>query len=148
MVNLVHWITIVNRDVGLFSQFYLCGFPHDNSQRVKKWAVARTRFTITSLTAHFTRIVVGDCRDGILFYDYHEVKAIIAFCLLVCMVHWLISFSPLSPFFFVRVAFALEVEIARTCLVLCNIYPDIYIFFLVGRIPKNCSNFTVIRIRD
>ncbi|KAK9921586.1 hypothetical protein M0R45_030090 [Rubus argutus] len=52
--------------------FYLCGFPHDNSQRVKKWAVARTRFTITSLTAHFTRIVVGDCRDGILFYDYHE----------------------------------------------------------------------------
>ncbi|XP_024186910.1 splicing factor 3B subunit 3 isoform X1 [Rosa chinensis] len=52
--------------------FYLCGFPHDNSQRVKKWAVARTRFTITSLTAYFTRIVVGDCRDGILFYDYHE----------------------------------------------------------------------------
>ncbi|PRQ44381.1 putative cleavage/polyadenylation specificity factor, A subunit [Rosa chinensis] len=54
--------------------FYLCGFPHDNSQRVKKWAVARTRFTITSLTAYFTRIVVGDCRDGILFYDYHESK--------------------------------------------------------------------------
>nr|XP_011467138.1 PREDICTED: pre-mRNA-splicing factor prp12 [Fragaria vesca subsp. vesca] len=52
--------------------FYLCGFPHENSQRVKKWAVARTRFTITSLTAHFTRIVVGDCRDGILFYDYNE----------------------------------------------------------------------------
>lgn len=98
MVNLVHCITIVNIDVGIFSQFYLCGFPHDNSQRVKKWAVARTRFTITSLTAHFTRIVVGDCRDGILFYDYHEVKAIIAFCLLVCVVHRLISLPSLHFF--------------------------------------------------
>lgn len=29
---------------------------------------------ITSLTAHFTRIAVGDCRDGILFYTYNEVR--------------------------------------------------------------------------
>lgn len=29
---------------------------------------------IMSLTAHSTRIAVGDCRDGILFYSYHEVR--------------------------------------------------------------------------
>ncbi|KAJ7971393.1 Splicing factor 3B subunit 3 [Quillaja saponaria] len=52
--------------------FYVCGFPNDNPQRVKRFAVGRTRFMITSLTAHFTRIAVGDCRDGILFYYYHE----------------------------------------------------------------------------
>ncbi|XP_054800938.1 pre-mRNA-splicing factor RSE1-like isoform X2 [Prosopis cineraria] len=40
--------------------------------RVRKFAVGRTRYMITSLTAHFTRIAVGDCRDGILFYSYHE----------------------------------------------------------------------------
>lgn len=54
-------------------QFYVCGFPHDDPQRVKRWAVGRTRFMIMTLTAHFTRIAVGDCRDGILFYSYHEV---------------------------------------------------------------------------
>ncbi|XP_008241148.1 PREDICTED: splicing factor 3B subunit 3 [Prunus mume] len=52
--------------------FYVCGFPNDNSQRVRKFAWARTRFMITSLTAHFTTIAVGDCRDGVLFYAYHE----------------------------------------------------------------------------
>ncbi|KAI9122007.1 hypothetical protein K1719_006696 [Acacia pycnantha] len=52
--------------------FYVCGFPNDNPQRVRKFAIGRTRYMITSLTAHFTRIVVGDCRDGILFYSYHE----------------------------------------------------------------------------
>ncbi|XP_044508499.1 splicing factor 3B subunit 3 isoform X3 [Mangifera indica] len=52
--------------------FYVCGFPNDNFLRVKKFAVGRTRFMITSLTAHSTRIAVGDCRDGILFYSYHE----------------------------------------------------------------------------
>ncbi|KAK6945421.1 Cleavage/polyadenylation specificity factor, A subunit, N-terminal [Dillenia turbinata] len=52
--------------------FYVCVFPNDNPQRVKKLAVGRTRFMIVSLTAHFTRIAVGDCRDGILFYAYHE----------------------------------------------------------------------------
>ncbi|KAF2289555.1 hypothetical protein GH714_037126 [Hevea brasiliensis] len=54
------------------STFYVCGFPNDNPQRVRKLAIARTRFTIISLTAYFTRIAVGDCRDGILFYSYHE----------------------------------------------------------------------------
>ncbi|XP_065857046.1 pre-mRNA-splicing factor rse1 isoform X2 [Euphorbia lathyris] len=54
------------------SAFYVCGFPNDNPQRVRKFAVARTRFTVMSLTAHFSRIAVGDCRDGILFYSYNE----------------------------------------------------------------------------
>ncbi|KAL3632383.1 hypothetical protein CASFOL_025367 [Castilleja foliolosa] len=54
------------------NSFYVCGFPNDITQRVKRLAVGRTRFTITTLTAHFTRIAVGDCRDGILFYSYHE----------------------------------------------------------------------------
>ncbi|XP_075511352.1 uncharacterized protein LOC142547129 isoform X2 [Primulina tabacum] len=54
------------------SSFYVCSFPNDNSQRVRRLAVGRTRFTIMTLTAHFTRIAVGDCRDGILFYLYHE----------------------------------------------------------------------------
>lgn len=52
--------------------FYVCGFPNDNPQRVRRFVVARTRFMITSLTTYFTRIAVGDCRDGILFYSYHE----------------------------------------------------------------------------
>ncbi|KAF5750632.1 pre-mRNA-splicing factor RSE1 [Tripterygium wilfordii] len=52
--------------------FYVCGFPNDNPQRVRRFAVAKTRFMIMSLTAYFTRITVGDCRDGILFYSYHE----------------------------------------------------------------------------
>ncbi|XP_061372111.1 pre-mRNA-splicing factor RSE1 isoform X1 [Gastrolobium bilobum] len=52
--------------------FYVCGFPNGNPQRVRKFAIGKTRFTITSLTAHFTRIAVGDCRDGILFFSYHE----------------------------------------------------------------------------
>ncbi|KAJ0088978.1 hypothetical protein Patl1_32884 [Pistacia atlantica] len=47
--------------------FYVCGFPIDNSLRIKKFAIGRTRFMIMSLTAHFTRIAVGDCRDGVLF---------------------------------------------------------------------------------
>ncbi|XP_020540869.1 splicing factor 3B subunit 3 isoform X2 [Jatropha curcas] len=54
------------------SAFYVCGFPNDNPQRLRKFAIARTRFTIISLAAHLTRIAVGDCRDGILFYSYHE----------------------------------------------------------------------------
>ncbi|MBA0587886.1 hypothetical protein Gorai_001007, partial [Gossypium raimondii] len=52
--------------------FYVCAFPNDNPQRVRRFAIARTRFMITSLTAYFTRIAVGDCRDGILFYSYNE----------------------------------------------------------------------------
>ncbi|XP_051138626.1 pre-mRNA-splicing factor prp12-like isoform X2 [Andrographis paniculata] len=54
------------------NSFYVCGFPNDNSQRVRRLAVGRTRFTIMTLSVHFTRIAVGDCRDGILFYSYHE----------------------------------------------------------------------------
>ncbi|KZV37906.1 pre-mRNA-splicing factor prp12-like, partial [Dorcoceras hygrometricum] len=54
------------------SCFYVCSFPNDNPQRVRRLGVGRTRFTIMTLTAHFTRIAVGDCRDGILFYLYHE----------------------------------------------------------------------------
>ncbi|KAM7505591.1 hypothetical protein LguiB_004495 [Lonicera macranthoides] len=52
--------------------FYVCGFPNDNSQRVRRLAVGRTRFMIMTLAAHITRIAVGDCRDGVLFYSYHE----------------------------------------------------------------------------
>lgn len=52
------------------NSFYVCGFANDN-KRVKKFAVGRTRFMIMSLTAYHTRIAVGDCRDGILFYAYH-----------------------------------------------------------------------------
>ncbi|KAK7284728.1 hypothetical protein RJT34_19480 [Clitoria ternatea] len=52
--------------------FYVCGFPNDNSQKFRRYAMGRTRFVITSLTAHFTRIAVGDCRDGILLFSYHE----------------------------------------------------------------------------
>ncbi|XP_047329442.1 splicing factor 3B subunit 3 isoform X2 [Impatiens glandulifera] len=52
--------------------FYVCGFPNDNFQRVRRLAVARTRFMITTLTSHITRIAVGDCRDGVLFFTYHE----------------------------------------------------------------------------
>jgi hypothetical protein len=61
-------------------QFYICGFPSDNPQRMKRFAYGRTRFMITSMTSYFTRIAVGDCRDGILFYSYHEVSGEASFC--------------------------------------------------------------------
>ncbi|URE40577.1 CPSF A subunit region [Musa troglodytarum] len=48
------------------------GFANENPQRLRKFAVGRTRFTITCLRTHLTRIAVGDCRDGVLFYSYHE----------------------------------------------------------------------------
>ncbi|XP_022882617.1 uncharacterized protein LOC111399497 isoform X1 [Olea europaea var. sylvestris] len=54
------------------NSFYVCGFSNDNSHRVRRLAVGRTRFMIMTLTAYFTRIAVGDCRDGVLFYSYHE----------------------------------------------------------------------------
>nr|CAD1818479.1 unnamed protein product [Ananas comosus var. bracteatus] len=47
------------------------GFSNEN-HRPKKLAFTRTRFTITCLKTHLTRIAVGDCRDGILFYSYYE----------------------------------------------------------------------------
>ncbi|KAI7736980.1 hypothetical protein M8C21_005393 [Ambrosia artemisiifolia] len=52
--------------------FYVCSFQNDNSLRVKRLAVSRTRFMIMTLTTHFTTIAVGDCRDGVLFYAYNE----------------------------------------------------------------------------
>ncbi|BAT86376.1 hypothetical protein LR48_Vigan03g291500 [Vigna angularis] len=52
--------------------FYVCGFPNDNPQRVRRYAMGRTHHMITSLSAHFTRIAVGDCRDGIILFSYHE----------------------------------------------------------------------------
>ncbi|OVA07289.1 Cleavage/polyadenylation specificity factor [Macleaya cordata] len=51
---------------------FVYGFLNENPQRLRRLAVGRTRFTITCLTAQFTRIAVGDCRDGILFYSYQE----------------------------------------------------------------------------
>lgn len=67
-------IPLANCNILFFvPQFYVCGFPNDNYQRVRRLAFARTRFMIRTLTAHFTRIAVGDCRDGILFFSYHEV---------------------------------------------------------------------------
>lgn len=84
MMNMIYLVAIAYKDIGFpFLQFFVCGFPSDNSQRVRKLAVGRTRFMITSLTAHFTRIAVGDCRDGILFYSYHEVSKfslLVKFC--------------------------------------------------------------------
>ncbi|XP_039131386.1 DNA damage-binding protein 1 isoform X2 [Dioscorea cayenensis subsp. rotundata] len=73
------------------------GFQNDNPHRVRKYAVSKTRFTINCLTTHFTRIVVGDCRDGIIFYSYQEdlrklqplysdpVQRLVAACVLMDM---------------------------------------------------------------
>ncbi|KAM0907248.1 hypothetical protein ACQ4PT_016249 [Festuca glaucescens] len=48
------------------------GFVNENPHRMKKYAVSRTRFTITCLKTYASRIAVGDCRDGLLFYSYNE----------------------------------------------------------------------------
>ncbi|XP_078430686.1 cleavage and polyadenylation specificity factor (CPSF) A subunit protein [Wolffia australiana] len=50
----------------------VCGFVNDNPHRLRRLATTKSRFTITSLTSHLNMIAVGDCRDGILFYTYHE----------------------------------------------------------------------------
>ncbi|KAK1267455.1 DNA damage-binding protein 1a [Acorus gramineus] len=52
--------------------FHLYGFLNENLQRMRRFASARTRFTITALATCYTRIVVGDCRDGVLFFFYQE----------------------------------------------------------------------------
>ncbi|KAK1287156.1 hypothetical protein QJS10_CPB19g00834 [Acorus calamus] len=52
--------------------FHLYGFLNENPQRMRRFASARTRFTITALATCYTRIVVGDCRDGVLFFFYQE----------------------------------------------------------------------------
>ncbi|KAJ3670186.1 hypothetical protein LUZ60_010510 [Juncus effusus] len=48
------------------------GFVGESPHRLRKLAITRTRFTITCLKSFLRRIAVGDCRDGILFYSYHE----------------------------------------------------------------------------
>lgn len=62
---------------------------------------------ITSLTAHVTRIAVGDCRDGILFYSYQEVSCSCHLCFIlsfyfyfteICLLHFPQGFMIL-PFF-------------------------------------------------
>jgi hypothetical protein len=55
-------------------QLFCFGFLHDSPQRLRKFAMVRTRFMITSLAVHLTRIAVGDCHDGVLFYYYQEVR--------------------------------------------------------------------------
>ncbi|GJV62208.1 cleavage/polyadenylation specificity factor [Tanacetum coccineum] len=77
------------------SAFYVCSFQNDNSLRVKRLAIGRTRFMIMTLTTHYKTIAVGDCRDGILFYAYDEdakkveqvysdpVQRLVADCLLM-----------------------------------------------------------------
>ncbi|XP_020578646.1 pre-mRNA-splicing factor RSE1 isoform X2 [Phalaenopsis equestris] len=47
-------------------------FVTDNPLRLRKHSMTKTRFTITCLNTCFTRIAVGDCRDGILFYSYTD----------------------------------------------------------------------------
>ncbi|ONM52275.1 Cleavage and polyadenylation specificity factor (CPSF) A subunit protein [Zea mays] len=54
------------------AQIYVFGFTNENPHRIKKCAVGRTRFTITCLKTFASRIAVGDCRDGVLFYSYNE----------------------------------------------------------------------------
>ncbi|RLN36473.1 splicing factor 3B subunit 3 isoform X1 [Panicum miliaceum] len=51
---------------------YVFGFANENPHRMKKCAVGRTRFAITCLKTFASRIAVGDCRDGVLFYSYNE----------------------------------------------------------------------------
>ncbi|KAL5976750.1 hypothetical protein ACLOJK_021083 [Asimina triloba] len=51
---------------------YVYGFHGENPHRLRRFTSSRTRFAITCLTTLLTRIVVGDCRDGVLFYSYQE----------------------------------------------------------------------------
>lgn len=53
---------------------FCLGFRPDSPQRLRRMAMVKTRFMITSLSVHLSRIAVGDCRDGILFYTYQEVS--------------------------------------------------------------------------
>ncbi|XP_068642896.1 uncharacterized protein [Aristolochia californica] len=54
------------------NNLYVYGLSNEVPQRFRRFASAKTRFIITCLTTLFTRIAVGDCRDGILFYSYQE----------------------------------------------------------------------------
>lgn len=55
-------------------QLFVFGFLNESPHRIKKYTTSRTRFTITCLKTYASRIAVGDCRDGVLFYSYHEVQ--------------------------------------------------------------------------
>lgn len=54
------------------NSLFCLGFPTDAPQRLRRICSVKTRFTITCIAVHLTRIAVGDCRDGILFYSYQE----------------------------------------------------------------------------
>lgn len=69
-----HLVIAFSSNYFLVIQFFVCGFPNDTPRKVKRYAMGRTRYIIRSLTAHFTRIAVGDGRDGIIFFSYHEVS--------------------------------------------------------------------------
>ncbi|KAL6845690.1 hypothetical protein ACP4OV_024513 [Aristida adscensionis] len=51
---------------------YVFGFANENPHRMKRCAIGKTRFAITCLKTFASRIAVGDCRDGVLFYSYNE----------------------------------------------------------------------------
>uniref|UniRef100_A0A0E0E8X5 DNA damage-binding protein 1 n=1 Tax=Oryza meridionalis TaxID=40149 RepID=A0A0E0E8X5_9ORYZ len=51
---------------------FVFGFLNESPHRIKRYTMSRTRFTITCLKTYASRIAVGDCRDGVLFYSYHE----------------------------------------------------------------------------
>lgn len=112
---------------------------------------------ITSLTAHFTRISVGDCRDGILFFSYHEVstKFVLSiilpandFLLCLCVSFlWCLDI----PFFPLRRSnssiFTLEQQ-DFSCFFL-DTFVDIDVFaFLYGRMLESWNNFIVIHHKD
>jgi splicing factor 3B subunit 3 len=65
---------LINLLCCLLEQLICLGFANDSHQRLRRFAVIKTRFVITSLTVHLNRIAVGDCRDGVLFYSYIEDK--------------------------------------------------------------------------
>ncbi|XP_073525723.1 uncharacterized protein [Phyllobates terribilis] len=50
----------------------LCMFFAADTHKVRRLAIAKTRYMVVSLTSYFTRIAVGDSRDGVLFYSFHE----------------------------------------------------------------------------
>ncbi|KAL2923936.1 hypothetical protein RDABS01_015427, partial [Bienertia sinuspersici] len=68
-LNAITWPGVVLAICPYLVDYFLAS---SGNARLKRYAVERTRFMIVSLTAYFTRIAVGDCRDGVLFYSYHE----------------------------------------------------------------------------
>ncbi|KAJ7565692.1 hypothetical protein O6H91_02G071600 [Diphasiastrum complanatum] len=54
------------------NSLFCLGFLSDAPKRLRKLSTIKTRFLITSIASHLTRIAVGDCRDGVLIYTYRE----------------------------------------------------------------------------